>query len=135
LADRSGTQVAAIHAGWRGLLAGIIPNTVDAFVARPNELIAWIGPAITTNSYRVEEALRARFVKADESAAKHFRNYGTDWYLDLAGLAYGQLERIGVRSTTSSQLCVYEEQDLFYSYRRDGTTGRMAALIWISLDS
>jgi len=131
ICDRLGSQVAAVHAGWRGLQTGLISNTVNAFSAKPDQLIAWIGPAININSYQVGEDLRNRFIRSDGETAASFRKYDGGWLLDLGGLAYRQLERVGVSSITSSELCVYERHELFYSYRRDGPTGRMAALIWI----
>ena len=131
LCDRAGGQVAAVHAGWRGLDAGVIAAAIDAFSADPAHLIAWIGPTINAGAYQVGVELRQRFVSADAGTAGTFSTRGSGWYMDLVGLACHQLERNGVRAITVSEHCVHRQRDLFYSYRRDGSTGRMAALIWI----
>ena len=131
ICDRAGAQVAAVHAGWRGLDAGIIAAAVDAFSAEPANLVAWIGPTIGARAYQVGADLRQRFVAAHADTHAVFEQRGASWYMDLVGLARHQLECIGVRSVNVSEHCVHRQSDLFYSYRRNGSTGRMAALIWI----
>ena len=131
LCDRGGTEVAAIHAGWRGLETGVIGATLDAFTAVPSDIIAWLGPSIGLSAYQIGADLRRRFVVADPGTASAFDRQGPSWYMDLAHLARGQLEQAGVQFVHIDGHCVYQCSDLFYSYRRDGRTGRMAALIWI----
>lgn len=131
LCDRTGGQVAAVHAGWRGLEAGIIPAAVAAFAAEPEELLAWIGPTIGASAYPIGADLRQRFVAANADTRVVFNQLGRSWYMDLVALTCHQLESAGVGSVNASEQCVHRQSDLFYSYRRDGSTGRMAALIWI----
>ena len=131
LCDRGGTEVAAIHAGWRGLETGVIDATLDAFTAVPSDIIAWLGPSIGLSAYQIGADLRRRFAAADPGTASAFDRQGPSWYMDLAHLARGQLEQAGVEFVHIDGHCVYQCSDLFYSYRRDGRTGRMAALIWI----
>ena len=131
ICDRAGGQVAAVHAGWRGLDAGIIAAAVDAFSAEPAHLVAWIGPTIGASSYQVGTDMRQRFVSTNAETSAAFNQRGASWYMDLVGLACHQLECTGVGAINVSDHCVHRQSDLFYSYRRDGSTGRMAALIWI----
>ncbi len=131
ICDRAGSQVAAVHAGWRGLDAGVIAAAVAAFAVQPAHLIAWIGPAISADAYQVGADLRHRFIAASTENEAVFDKHGANWHMDLVGLACRQLTRAGVESITVSEHCVHRQGELFYSHRRDGSTGRMAALIWI----
>ena len=134
LCDEGGQEVAAVHAGWRGLDADIIAKTIACFVAPPSSLMAWLGPAIGLCAYRVGADLRARFVASDARYAQAFTRIEHHWHMDLARVAELQLVAAGVARITASQRCVHAEPDNFYSYRRDGETGRMAALVWIRDD-
>jgi YfiH family protein len=132
--DRSGSMVAAAHAGWRGLAAGVIDNTVAAIrrCGIPAEaILAYIGPGIGPAAFEVGEEVRAAFVSRDRAAASAFRPHATGkWLADLPALARGALERSGVTAIYGGNLCTYSDPERFFSYRRDKVTGRMAALIW-----
>ncbi len=125
LAARNGSRVAVIHAGWRGLSDGIIANVVKQM--GQGDLVAWLGPAIGPCHYEVGDDVRQRFV-----AATGFARAGSKWMMDLYAIAAEQLAAVGVCDQYGGGYCTYCEQKRFYSYRRDGQTGRMAGLIWIS---
>ncbi len=132
LTDLAGSQVAAIHAGWRGLAAGIIGAALAAMNTRPELVLAWIGPCIGPDSYTVGADVRAACLHLHPEAADCFEPGAPErWRADLKQLARVQLQQHGVRGIHGSDLCVHENPELFYSHRRDGHTGRMAALIWI----
>lgn len=132
LCDRAGTQVAAVHAGWRGLQAGVIEQTVRAMQLPGSELLAWLGPAIGADAFEVGDEVRAAFVSTDELAAHAFRPSPKGrWLADLYVLAHLRLAAVGVTQVYGGDHCTFSEAQLFYSYRREGTTGRMASLIWI----
>jgi YfiH family protein len=133
LARRDGGAVAVAHAGWRGLAAGVIEATVAALGAAGEELLAWLGPAIGPAHFEVGEEVREAFCQHDPQAAHAFmRNARGRWQCDLWLLARQRLEALGVRGVHGGGRCTYREADAFYSYRRDGATGRMAALIWLA---
>lgn len=132
LCARSGTLVAAVHAGWRGLAAGVIECTVAAMGVPPSELVAWLGPAIGAAAYEVGVEVRKAFVDrhpGDESAFAP-RRPGR-WSADLPRLARARLRRCGVVEVHGGTRCTYSDPERFYSYRRDGRTGRFASLIWL----
>lgn len=131
LCDPQGRQVAAVHAGWRGLACELIRKTVTAFHAPPADLIAWLGPAIGARAYVVGEDLHTRFVALDEHYASAFARMDGQWHMDLAALATLQLAAVGVTSVSTSGVCVHSDADNYFSYRRDGETGRMAAMVWL----
>ena len=131
LCDRQGRQVAAVHAGWRGLAGELIGKTVHAFRAPPADLIAWLGPAIGPTAYAVGEELRARFVALDAHNASAFARISQQWHMDLAALATLQLAATGVTAVSASGVCVHGDAQNYFSYRRDGETGRMAAMVWL----
>ena len=132
LCDRGGQVVAAAHDGWRGLLAGILERTVEAMGARGEDVLAWLGPAIGPNAFEVGDEVRAAFVAEDPRAAAGFvRGHGPGkWWADLPKLARARLARRGVTQVYGGDRCTFGEPDHFFSYRRDGTTGRMVSLIW-----
>ena len=128
----SGTLVAAAHAGWRGLAAGVVENTVAQMKAPPSEIIAWLGPAIGPSAYEVGSEVRDAFVRQNRGDAIAFTPSPPDrWYADLADLARARLRRCGVAAVYGGNLCTHSDSRRFYSFRRDGSTGRCAALIWI----
>ncbi len=130
LADRAGKAVGVAHAGWRGLCAGVIEATVQAM--RSDTLVAWLGPAIGPRAYEVGEEVRAQFVERDRAAASAFvATRPGHWLLDLYAVARQRLARSGVTEVHGGAFCTYSERERFYSYRREGATGRMAALIWV----
>lgn len=136
LCNRSGSVVAAAHAGWRGLCGGVIEASVAAMAVPPEELSAWLGPAIGAQSFEVGEEVRAAFVASDSAAAAAFiRGQGDRWLADLYALARLRLRRLGVGTVAGGDECTYRQADRYFSYRRDGVTGRMATLIWRDADA
>lgn len=132
LCDRAGTRVALLHAGWRGLAAGIIEAGVDALALPPERLLAWLGPAIGADAYEVGDEVRQAFLARDRRAADAFRlGVRGRWQLDLYAAARQCLAAQGVGAIHGGTYCTARQADLFYSYRRDGSTGRMASLIWL----
>ena len=130
--DRAGTRVAAAHAGWRGLAAGILESTVAALNSDPAQLLAWLGPAIGPSAFEVVDEVRQAFVDRHAQAAAAFSAApGGRWLADLYRLARIRLESVGVRAVHGGGLCTFSDRDRFYSYRRDGVTGRMASLVWL----
>ena len=133
LCDRAGTVVAAVHAGWRGLLDGVIEQAVRALPRRPAELLAWMGAAIGPLSFEVGAEVFDAFVARDPLAAQCFKPGAPGKLLaDLYGLAGQRLRAAGVASVAGGGRCTYREQASFFSFRRDGQCGRMATLIWLA---
>ena len=133
LATRTGSAVAAAHCGWRGLAAGVLEATVRALNVPANELCAWLGPAIGPAAFEVGEEVRAAFLNQDARAAAAFAaNPRGRWQCDLFQLARLRLGALGVSAVFGGGLCTHADPRRFFSYRRDGRCGRMAALIWIS---
>jgi YfiH family protein len=131
--DRAGSVVAAAHAGWRGLLAGVLENTLAAMRVAPGEVIAWLGPAIGPAHFEVGDEVRAAFVGNAAGAASEFRAHTAGkWLCDLPGLARQRLRAAGVDSIHGGGECTYADRERFFSYRRDGVTGRMASLVWLA---
>ncbi len=133
LCDRHGRCIAAVHAGWRGLAAGVIEAAVAALRPVSSELLAWLGPAIGPLAFAVGEEVRSAFLAHDPQAETAFAT-GSDGQLraDLYALARQRLASVGVVDTYGGQYCTHSEADRFFSYRRDGVTGRMATLIWLA---
>ncbi len=130
--DRAGGSVAAAHAGWRGLAAGVLEATVDAFDAPACELMAWLGPAIGPRRFEVGAELRALFLDQDPANVEAFAPAsGGRWLADLYRLAENRLRLKGVTAIYGGGLCTYSDAQRFYSYRRERVTGRMASLIWL----
>ena len=129
--SRDGRYVGAFHAGWRGLLAGILERGVAALPIAPEELLIYLGPAIGPEHFEVGPELRAAFVAEDAAATEAFHPGKADrWLADVHMLARQRLRRIGVRSVFGGTLCTVADPMQYFSYRRDGVTGRMASLIW-----
>lgn len=129
--NRQGTQVAAAHAGWRGLCDGVLENTLATFDDDPSDIITWIGPAIGPQAFEVGPEVRAAFISHQEVAAQCFTARGEKYLADLPRLAELRLKRAGVDAIYQSQRCTFSEAEYFFSYRRDGQTGRMASLVWL----
>ena len=129
--DRAGTVVAAAHAGWRGLLDGVLENTIAALRVAPGELLAWLGPAIGPERFEVGDEVRAAFVAHDADAANGFRPQGSKWLADIYALARQRLLQAGVTAISGGGACTVSDAERYFSYRRDGVTGRMATLIWL----
>lgn len=135
LCDRAGRRVAAVHAGWRGLAAGIIDRAVTALQLPGEQLLAWLGPAIGPNAYEVGEEVREAFLRLDADARTAFRlSRPGHWWMDIYQLARQQLLQRGITEVYGGDHCTWQEADRFYSYRRDGVTGRMASVIWFESD-
>ena len=131
-ARRDGAAIGAAHAGWRGLANGVLEATVSAIGREPSELIAWLGPAIGAAHFEVGDEVRRAFVTRDAQAAAAFsRNSRGRWQCDLYSLARLRLERLGLHAITGGGWCTYADPQRFFSFRRDGRCGRMAALIWM----
>lgn len=135
LTDTNGTQVAAVHAGWRGLAGGILENAVAKFssIDKANQVIAWLGPAIGEDVFEVGNDVLDAFVRFDPQAKLAFKAKSEPgkWLASMSQLATQRLHKAGVTSVTDSNLCTYADSDAFYSYRRDGITGRQATFIWL----
>jgi polyphenol oxidase len=132
LARRDGAAVAVAHAGWRGLSAGVLEATIAALDGAADDLLAWLGPAIGPAHYEVGEEVRTAFCQRDAQAAAAFAaNARGRWQCDLHRLARQRLAALGLRSIHADRRCTYALPESFYSFRRDGVTGRMAALIWL----
>lgn len=131
-ADRQGTGVAAAHAGWRGLAGGVLEATVRALALPPERLLAWLGPAIGPAGFEVGSDVRDAFTRDDPGATDAFvANPRGKWQCDLAALARRRLARLGVHDVTGGKWCTWSDAARFFSYRRDGQCGRMAALVWM----
>lgn len=134
LCDRAGTVVGAAHAGWRGLQGGIIEATVKAMGVPAADIMAWLGPAIGPAAFEVGDEVKAAFVADCPAAAEAFRPAGPagKWLADLYLLARQRLAALGVVSVSGGDACTCTEPGRFFSYRRDGRTGRMASLVWLA---
>ncbi|EIC22286.1 peptidoglycan editing factor PgeF [Thiorhodovibrio frisius] len=131
LCERHGRAVAAVHAGWRGLLAGVIEGAVARLAQPPERIAAWLGPAIGPRAFEVGPEVREAFLSADAGAAGAFKpSVGERWLADLYTLARQRLRQAGVNDISGGDYCTFSDQARFYSYRRDARTGRMASLIW-----
>jgi polyphenol oxidase len=133
LTARAGGVVAAAHAGWRGLAAGVLEATIACLGLEPRDLLAWLGPAIGARHFEVGGEVRAAFLAHDAAAAAAFvPNDRGRWQCDLVALARQRLAARGVGAIYGGSWCTFSDPTRFYSYRRDGHCGRMAALIWLS---
>jgi len=130
--DSRGSRVAVAHAGWRGLAAGVVENTLRAMQADPRDIVAWMGPAIGPAAFEVGPEVREAFVAADADASDAFRPHTPGKFMaDLYALARRRLARAGVHSVHGGGFCTVSEADRFFSYRREKASGRMGAFIWI----
>lgn len=132
LCDKAGTVVASIHAGWRSLCDGVIEETISAMPAAVGDLMVWFGPAIGPGAFEVDAKVREQFLAKDVQAERAFKPHGDKWLCDLYQVAKLRLKSLGVTDLYGEVLCTYENPDEFFSYRRDGDTGRMATMIWLS---
>lgn len=131
--DRDGRVVAAAHAGWRGLVGGVLEATLARMAVEPAAVLAWLGPAIGPAAFEVGPEVRAAFVAADTGAGACFvAASGDRLHADLYALARRRLARVGVTQVFGGGRCTYSETDTFYSYRRSPLTGRQATLIWLA---
>jgi len=131
-ATRSGDAVGAAHAGWRGLAAGVLEATVAAMGAEPSQLVAWLGPGIGPRHFEVGEEVREAFLAADDGAGAAFApSPAGRWLCDLELLARRRLRALRIGDIAGGGWCTYADAERCFSYRRQGTCGRMAALVWI----
>ncbi|MDR3390469.1 MAG: peptidoglycan editing factor PgeF [Sulfuriferula sp.] len=127
-----GSVVGAAHAGWRGLAAGVLEQTVAVMAHPPEGVMAWLGPAIGPTAFEVGDEVRQAFVAKLPLTASAFRSASPGkWLADIYQLARLRLQHMGVMQIYGGDFCTYREATRFYSYRRDGVTGRMGSLIWI----
>lgn len=134
ITDNKGSCVAAIHAGWKGLADKIVTKTIQALPVEPIDLMAWIGPAISVRQFEVGQDVLDAFVNKNEQNRVFFhKKLGSNqkYLADLPGLVTLEMQNLGVKQIYDSQLCSFENEEQFFSYRRDGKTGRMASMIWI----
>ena len=129
--NRAGSEVAAAHAGWRGLCAGILEQTLACFQSGPDDIIAWLGPAIGPLAFEVGPEVRTAFMSHDSQAAEAFVPRGDKYLADIYRLARQRLNACGVSRIFGADRCTVSESASFFSYRRDGITGRMASLVWL----
>lgn len=128
-----GSEIGAAHAGWRGLAAGVLEATVAAMHAPPARLLAWLGPAAGPQAYEIGAEVREAFIAQDRAAEAAFvPTRPGHWRVDLFALARRRLQRVGVTQVHGGGLCTLSDARRFYSHRRDGRSGRMASLIWMT---
>ena len=133
ICNHHGTAVAALHGGWRGLADGIIENGIRAMGIPEHQLMAWLGPAIGPKYFEVGPEVKDRFVAMDPNTTKAFTATNSGKYLaNIYLIAQVRLNHFGIREIYGGNYCTYSEQERFYSYRRDGATGRMASMIYIT---
>ncbi len=132
ITDREGQAVCAVHAGWRGLSLGVVESAIARLASPAASLLVWLGPAIGADAFEVGDEVRAAFVDACAEDAQAFRrNERGRWQADIYRLARLRLRRLGVGFVGGGDYCTWTERSRFYSYRREGVTGRMASLIWL----
>ncbi len=139
LTDKAGSEVAVVHAGWRGLAAGIVVRAVQKFQAPAQELVAWLGPAISQPHFEVGaevvQQLQASISESPTAATQFAVASGAEEgkaLVDLYEVARRQLQALNVDAVFGGNFCTYADSERFYSYRRDGVTGRMASAIYIA---
>ncbi|MDO8812752.1 MAG: peptidoglycan editing factor PgeF [Gallionella sp.] len=133
LCDKQGAVVGAAHTGWKGMAAGVLEATVQAMGVQPQNLMAWLGPAISQDAFEVGEEVRAIFVEHDPQATLAFvPGQPGKWLADIYALARLRLNALGITQIHGGGYCTYRERGKFFSYRRDGATGRMGTFIWLT---
>lgn len=136
LCDCAGTVVAAVHAGWRGLCDGVIEAAIAKMPVKSADLMAWLGPAISPDAFEVGGEVRAQFMEKDAQAISAFKPQGDKWLCNMYAIAKQRLNNVGVTQIygggVNESFCTYGDTLRFFSYRRDGVTGRMASLIWLT---
>lgn len=132
--DLQGTCVAAIHAGWKGLLAGVIDTTLDAMKIDSRDTLVWLGPAIGPTVFEVGSEVRSQFLDQDSTADKAFTAKSKEkWLMNIYLYAHQRLHKRGITQIYGGDRCTYTDAEHFFSYRRDkGITGSLASLIWLS---
>ena len=132
LCDERGTVVGAAHAGWKGLAAGVIEAAVREMAVEAGTLMAWLGPAIGPDAFEVGDEVRAEFVAGNSQAEAAFSpGQPGKWFADIYALSRLRLNALGITRVYGGDRCTYREREQFFSYRRDGVTGRMGSFIWL----
>jgi YfiH family protein len=132
LCDQRGSVVGAVHAGWKGLAAGVVETTVHAMNVAPDNLMVWMGPAISQKAFEVGDEVRALFVDANPQADAAFvPGQSGKWFADIYILARLRLKALGITQVYGGNYCTYRDSEHFFSYRRDGVTGRMGTFVWL----
>ena len=134
LCDRRSTRIGVLHAGWRGLAAGIVEEGLRKIHLPTANLLAWLGPAIGPSAYEVSDEVRQTFIRLDRELEESFtpvHNRKGHWLADLYDIARRRLRAQGVHAVYGGLRCTLRERNLFFSHRRDGNCGRMASLIWL----
>ena len=130
-ASADGAELAAVHAGWRGLASGVLEATIDKMSTAPANILAWLGPAISQRAFEVGGEVREEFLAQDPATDQHFvTNDRGRWQADLYGLARLRLHGLGIGHISGGQCCTFSEARRFFSYRRDGACGRMASFVF-----
>ncbi|NOU24114.1 MAG: peptidoglycan editing factor PgeF [Methylotenera sp.] len=136
LCDKSGSVVAAVHAGWRGLCDGAIEAAVNKLAVDKREILAWLGPAIGPKAFEVGDEVREQFIAKDAQAETAFKANGNKWLGDIYTIARQRLNNLSVTQiyggSINENFCTYTDEARFFSFRRDNATGRMASLIWLA---
>ena len=135
LCDRTGSVVAAVHAGWRGLCDGVIEAAVVKMQVPASEILVWLGPAIGPKAFEVGDDVRAQFITKDNCAEQAFKRHGDKWLCNLYLIARQRLNALGVTeiygASVNEDFCTHTDESRFFSFRRDHVTGRMASMIWL----
>ena len=131
ICDKAATQVAAVHAGWRGLCDGIVEKAIAQFDASPNELCVYLGPCIGTNAFEVGDEVRQRFIDKHQQTGSFFIPRADKYLADLQGIARYLTQLMGVNNIYNLPHCTFKLKDRYFSYRREPVTGPMASLIWL----
>ncbi len=131
LCNMAGTEIAAIHAGWRGLVNGIVENTLTKMHSNSETLIAWVGPSICHKCFEIGSEVQQAYTSKYPFTAPTFHNEGSRMYANLPKMAELILNAQGINTVFQSAACTFEGKKELYSYRREAQTGRMATLIWI----
>lgn len=131
LCEPSATQVAAVHAGWRGLAVGILCKAVRLLAVESTSLMVWLGPAIGPQAFEVGVEVYQKFIALNNDYGAAFQSYGEKYLANIYQIARIQLAQVGVERVYGGQYCTYQQQTLFYSYRRAAQTGRMGSFIWL----
>lgn len=132
LCDKNGTEIAAVHAGWKGLLDGVVESALDKFSAKPDDILVWLGPAIGPQAFEVGAEVRDAFIAKLPIASTAFVPHGDNkWLGDIYMLAKQRLAARGVTNVYGGGLCTVSDPQRFFSFRREAVTGRMASMIWI----
>lgn len=134
LCNETATEIAAIHAGWRGLVYGVIEETLAKMQSPPEQIMAWIGPAICASCYEVGDNVRDEACKRYSFASNRFQARQGQWLANLPALAQEVMQQLGILAVYQSNACTFEEKNNYFSYRREAQTGRIASLIWINQD-